>query len=326
MRLLLHTLAAVAVAAALWPAAAPAQTQDILVDDGAWCWFQDPRAVFHDGDHRRTYFGYVTAAGDITVSSYDHDSGGVVKSIVSPAFQVDDHASPALDVRPDGRVAVYWSAHGGGKMFRRVTTNPEDISGWSTPTEIGTNAPGYRSYTYPNVARLSGEGGRTYLFWRAGTGGTTAGQPVFTTSDDGGTTWAPGRLLLENPGQRPYVKYDTDGDRTIRFAFTEAHPNSYVTSVYYAEYRDGAFYRAERDADRRHRLATAAPLRGRQGLRLGRDRLRILDLGHRTGFPGPAGDRLRDVPDQGRSPLPLRALDRHQVGGPRDRGGRPRVP
>ena len=42
---------------------------------GAWCWFGDPRAVYHVGAHRRTYLGWVDGAGSVQVASYDHDTG-----------------------------------------------------------------------------------------------------------------------------------------------------------------------------------------------------------------------------------------------------------
>src|SRR5688500_591507 len=46
-----------------------------LSPTGAWCWFGDPRAVYHVGAHRRTYVGWVNGGGDIQVASYDHDTG-----------------------------------------------------------------------------------------------------------------------------------------------------------------------------------------------------------------------------------------------------------
>jgi hypothetical protein len=42
-----------------------------LVADGAWCWFQDPRAVHYVGVHDRTYIGYVTSKGDIDIAAQD---------------------------------------------------------------------------------------------------------------------------------------------------------------------------------------------------------------------------------------------------------------
>lgn len=40
-----------------------------FTDDGAWCWFQDPRAVQYTGDHDRTDTKWVTVDGDIEVPS-----------------------------------------------------------------------------------------------------------------------------------------------------------------------------------------------------------------------------------------------------------------
>ena len=53
-----------------------------------------------------------------------------------------------------------------------------------------------------------------------------------------------GRLITA--AGRPYVKYDTDGERTIHIAFTNAHPNeSANVNIYYAAYRDGALRKAD---------------------------------------------------------------------------------
>lgn len=229
------------VAALLLSAPAARAVEAPFAGDAAWCWFQDPRAVYHDGEHRRTYAGYVTAAGDVAVASYDHDTHELRRAVVAPAFQRDDHAAPALQVLPDGRLMVLWSAHGGRQMYFRTSLRPEDVFTWSDTRAIGTNAPGYLTYTYANPVRI---GARLFVFWRAGTGTGTAGQAAFSTSDDDGATWAPGRLLLQNPGQRPYVKYAGDGS-TIHVAYTEGHPNSTQTGILYAAYRDGHLYRAD---------------------------------------------------------------------------------
>jgi hypothetical protein len=97
---------------------------------GAWCWFGDPRAVYYQGAHRRTYVGWVSGAGDIQVGSYDHDTGQRVVTTVKARFQIDDHANPSLLVRPDGRLMVFWSGHFGSAMYYRRSVNPEDISSW----------------------------------------------------------------------------------------------------------------------------------------------------------------------------------------------------
>lgn len=37
--------------------------------DGAWCWFQDPRAVYVKGEHERTYAQWMTEDGGTTWAS-----------------------------------------------------------------------------------------------------------------------------------------------------------------------------------------------------------------------------------------------------------------
>src|SRR6185436_18199758 len=44
-----------------------------FTDNGAWCWFSDPRAIYFKGRHSRTYGGWVDSSGSIIVGVYDHD-------------------------------------------------------------------------------------------------------------------------------------------------------------------------------------------------------------------------------------------------------------
>ncbi len=215
------------------------QRERELNPSGAWCWFGDPRALYHQGAHRRTYVGWVDTAGDIQVASYDHDSGVRVVATIKERFQVDDHASPSLLVLPDGHLLVFWSAHSGPAMFYRRSSRPEDISSWDPEQQLPTNTPGPWGYTYPNPVQLSAEANRIWLFWRGGNF-----NPTFSTSDDGATTWTPARTLISVPDQRPYVKVASNGTDTIHFAFTQGHPRNLQTNIYYARYRAGSFYRA----------------------------------------------------------------------------------
>src|SRR3954469_4326381 len=228
-----------ALAVALLAAAPTARAIEApIAPDAAWCWFQDPRAVYDDS---RTFTGYVTAAGDIGVASYDHRTNELRRFVIARGFQRDDHAAPALHVLSDGRVMGIWSAHRGRQMYLRVTKRPGDVFGWSDTRVIGSNAPGFDTYTYANPVRV---GRSIYVFWRAETGSSAAGQAAYSVSEDGGETWAPGRVLLYNPGQRPYVKYDSRGD-TIHVAYTEGHPNATQTGIRYAAFRNGRLYKAD---------------------------------------------------------------------------------
>jgi BNR repeat-containing family member len=78
-----------------------------LTSAGAWTWFGDPRAVHHEGAHRRTYTGWVAPDGSIQVASFDHDTGQRVVATLKARLQVDDHNNPSILVRPDGRLLVF---------------------------------------------------------------------------------------------------------------------------------------------------------------------------------------------------------------------------
>ena len=39
--------------------------------DDTWCWFSDPRAVYYEGNFKRTYSGWIDSFGDILISSYN---------------------------------------------------------------------------------------------------------------------------------------------------------------------------------------------------------------------------------------------------------------
>jgi hypothetical protein len=207
---------------------------------GAWSWFGDPRAVYHAGAHHRSFIGWDAPDGSIQVASYDHDTGQQVIATLKARFQIDDHDTPSTLVLPDGRLMVFWSAHGGPQMYYRISSHPEDVTAWGTEHTIPTNTAGTFGYTYPNPVQLTAEQNRIYLFWRGGNF-----NPTLSTTTDLGGTWSPARTVISVPGQRPYVKYASNGSDTIAMAFTEAHPRNLLTSIYYAEYRAGALHRAD---------------------------------------------------------------------------------
>lgn len=219
--------------------ARPAPGAQRVLGDGAWSWFADPRGIRYDGAHKRTYVGWVAQDGDVKVSAYDHVTLSRTTVVLASKLSVDDHANPAIQALPDGRLRVFYSAHYGDFMYYRTTRNPEDITSWDAPLTIPVNSPGTNGYTYPNPIHLSAE--RTsYLFWRGGNH-----NPTFSTQADGATTWSPARTLVFVSGQRPYVKYDTNGTDTIHFAFTNAHPGAAANvNIYYAAYRAGGIFRA----------------------------------------------------------------------------------
>jgi hypothetical protein len=198
------------------------------VGSGAWCWFADPRAVSANGV---TYVGWIDGAGDVRVARLDGEV--VTTSRLHAGLGVDDHDNPAVLLRADGRLQVFYSGHGGSRMYFRTS---EDGVRWDAERQVDTNTPGHRGYTYPNPVQLAD--GRIHLFWRGGDW-----NPAFSTSADG-LAWTPAATLIRAPRHRPYVKVASDGRDTVHVAFTDGHPRERATSLYYARYTDGAWYRA----------------------------------------------------------------------------------
>jgi hypothetical protein len=232
------TLALVAVAAMTAARAADAAPTRSL-GGGAWSWFGDPRAVHHKGTYNRTYIGWIDREGDIKVASYDHGTRLRVTAVLRWRLGIDDHNNPSLHVRPDGRLMAFYSRDSRKKMSYRVSRRPEDITSWGRERTIRTNTSGSKGYTYPNPVQLRAERNRLWLFWRGGNW-----QPTFSTSTDGGNTWAAARTLVTYPDDRPYIKFSSNKRDRIHFAFTQGHPRNLNTNIYHAYYRNGALYRA----------------------------------------------------------------------------------
>lgn len=219
--------------------APPAPAATPLGVGGAWSYFSDPRAVQVTVPRKLLWSGWVTSAGSIAAGVYDPATQRVQTMVLHDRLQNDDHASPSLLALPDGRITYFWSTHNGLFMYYRTTTVPGDVHSFGPLRTLPVRPSGDRLYTYSNPVLLPAEGNRLYLFWRS-----QYTHQVFSTSDDLGATWSPARVLLEEPGQRPYVKYAANND-TIGIAFTRSHPDESRTGIYYMSYWQGAFFRAD---------------------------------------------------------------------------------
>ena len=229
----------------LLPALAAKDPWVVLNDDGGWCWFEDPRAVVDGG---QLVMGSVANGshdparkGDIEVVTYDLAGGTPVRSTLHKKLQADDHDSPALLLRPDGRWRALYAMHGNeNRIYYRVSVRPHDATEWQ-PEQVVVPSPSTR-VTYSNPHFLAGENvprGRIYNFFR---GYDNTAKPSWMFSDDLGENWQVGGLLIDFQAtrkHRPYVKYAGDGRDTIHFAFTEGHPMEFDTGIYHAVYRAG---------------------------------------------------------------------------------------
>lgn len=219
----------------------PSSCYQTFTDDGAWCWFSDPRAAYYKGQFERSYIGSVTKEGDITIGYYDHQSKEMDHRIVFPKLQRDDHVNPSILFLPDGRLMMFFTRHNGGLYYTR-TKNPEDITDWE---EVKTLDMG-RMLCYSNPVLLTEENNRIYVFFRGG----YDWKPSFVTSDDLGATWSEPKVLIAKPGKgiynRPYTKVVSDGQKRIWFAFTDGHPrNEPLNSIYTMYYEGGKLYQVD---------------------------------------------------------------------------------
>lgn len=204
---------------------------------GSWSWFGDPRAVYVAGQYDEVFVGWIDWSGSVIVGAYDPQFGVSSRQAVGHLFH-DDHSAPSILIEPDQRLTVFWSAHNGADMYYRSTLRPEDISGWGPVQHLAGNVSGPLGFTYPNPVLLPAENNKLYLFWR----GADWSADWATRTLDG--RWSPGHELIRVPGQRPYLKVDSNGRDELAFAFTNGHPRNVLTSIYYAAYRAGTLWTA----------------------------------------------------------------------------------
>ncbi len=223
-----------------------------LTFNGSWCWFSDPRAVYYEGTHKRTYSGWVDNYGDIHVVWYDHETGKTHSSVIIDNLEIDDHNNPSFLFDEEGKLMVFFNTHmiGVKPLYLVKAQQPESIDAWGETKELFLNDPelaemGSMNHTYTIPVKLSAENGRVYLFWRG-----VDGKPSYSFSDDNGDNWATGKIFfMPDPiynFRRPYTKVYSDGVDKIHFVVTDGHPrNEQTNSIYYFYYHSGAFYKAD---------------------------------------------------------------------------------
>ena len=222
--------------------------------DGAWCWFSDPRAIYYEGDEKKTYSGWVDSLGNIVVATYDHSGGSIETHILHKDFEKDDHNNPSFLMDPQGRLMVFYTRHatGNSPIFLARAKHKESITQWEPLQKLRLNdtiayAGLSNTYTYTNIVRLSEEDNKLYLFWRG-----ADFKPNFSVSADNGGTWEEGKILILPEriyrDRRPYLKVASNNKDIIHFAFTDGHPHVEPTnSIYYARYQNGSLYKANGD-------------------------------------------------------------------------------
>src|SRR5690349_7864781 len=86
-----------------------------LAPDGAWTWFNDPRALFRNGI---LFFGCVRGGdGRVVLSAFNPASRQRTDLWTSELIQKDDHDNPGLLAMQDGRMLAIYARHGSDRFF-----------------------------------------------------------------------------------------------------------------------------------------------------------------------------------------------------------------
>jgi autotransporter-associated beta strand protein len=233
----------VAVGMLLFSFSTSAQTNfAVLVNDGAWTWFNDPRAVFNNGN---LYFAYNrNADGSAVLSELNLQSGVVTNLWTSSLTLVDDHYVPGLLVKQDGTMLAIYSRHQNDQFFiyrLSTSTNPVTAADWGAEQRNNTGTNVATGMTYSNPFQLTNESGKIYNFARY-----LNYNPNVFTSTNGGATWSTPTIVIQTSADgvdatRPYVKYCSDYNSRIDFIYTDGHPDNVPTSLYHLYYQNGSF-------------------------------------------------------------------------------------
>ncbi|NNC13900.1 hypothetical protein HII28_18725 [Planctomonas sp. JC2975] len=223
-------------------------TEYVINDNGAWCWFQDERAIV-DRDTQTLVVGSIAAgegpggetrAGNVELTVVDLASQTARIVVLHEAFETDDHDVPALWRRADGRWLAAYTKHKTNDLMCWRVSEPGDPTTWG-PEHTFDWAPftGGRGVTYCNLHELDG---RLYCFSRA-----VNDDPCVLVSDDDGDTWAYAGKVFTRPKVgyvNGYTRYAASDGR-IDLVTTDHHPRDYDNSIYHGYFAGGALRRSD---------------------------------------------------------------------------------
>jgi len=197
-----------------------------LTDEGAWCWFADPRATHYQnasGTINMSYIGYIDVHGNIKATQYNWITGAKNEVLVRSFFQPDDHNNPTFLVLPDERVLIIYSRHTDEPAFYyRVSKKPGDITSLGEEKKIVTK----NNTTYPSPFILSDDPTHWYLCWRGISWHPTIARLSLPDANDNVTIdWGPYQMV-QSTGARPYAKYYSNGKDKLYVTYTTGHPDN----------------------------------------------------------------------------------------------------
>jgi BNR repeat-containing family member len=217
----------------------------------SWSYFGDPRAVAHDG---RVFTACIGTNGRTVVEDYDLETGERRRQTLFEPLEADDHNNPSL-VFFRGRLYAFSAPHSGylyprnrrSRMRYRVSKGAWGGGGWGPVRTVPLGTGCGLGYTYPNPVVA---GDRLYLFMRG-----PCWAPYYTSTRDG-HRWTRPRTLVRSPSPRlqdgggtrrvrPYAKYAGTPGGSILMTFSDGHPGSFKSSLYFARLEGGRFFAAD---------------------------------------------------------------------------------
>ncbi|HEY4572221.1 MAG TPA: BNR-4 repeat-containing protein [Kribbella sp.] len=220
----------------------------VINDNGAWCWFQDERAVV-DPEAGLLVVGSIAApegpggadrAGNVELTVVDLRAGTSEVVVLHAQFEADDHDVPALWRRSDGRWLAVYTKHKTDDLTRWRVSEPGDPRTWGPERTFDwSEFTGGRGVTYSNLHLLDG---RLYCFARA-----VNDDPCALVSDDEGDTWTYAGKLFTRPKVgyvNGYTRYVSTPSR-VDLITTDHHPRDYNNSIYHGYLEAGALHRTD---------------------------------------------------------------------------------
>jgi len=228
-------------------------------ENGAWCWYQDERALV-DTERGVILLGAEASGegvdgpgrdGNVDTIQFDMATGSRTRRTLRVSGS-DDHNVPAFLKLPDGDYLTMYADH--YDLFSRYRIFDGEY--WSAERQFEWNLPGRR--TYSNLFYLSEEA-TVYNISRA-----DRENPHIMISRDAGETWTYLGLLTEPLKYIGYVngyfKYWSNGRDRIDFVATEYHPRDYNTSLYHGYIQGGKTYNSFDEVVDESIADTLAPL------------------------------------------------------------------
>lgn len=228
----------------------------VFLNDGGWCWFQDPRMIIHDN---KLFVGSVqgNGSGPVKVGIYDlRQNKSLGTATLRKQFGHDDHNCPVFYARPDGSILAVYALHGANKTHYYRISDRKNPLVWGEEGSYEHDYPNAGNVTYMNLYAMEQER-KLYNFFRG-----IEFNPSFIVSQDRGRTWGEPTHFIKSELEgrhRPYARYTGNGIDTVHVCFTDGHPDRFGNSIYYAAFRGGKFFHA--NGQRIKDLKVDGPLR-----------------------------------------------------------------